>query len=420
MALGRQANVELIFSFDELHRARSSAVKGSLEPDEALVRLLEGTGFIATRNGSGRYVVTAIPQRGSVRGRLATKEGGPAKGVRVVVDATRLSTLSAEDGSFSFQSVPAGKYRIVAAARGFQPLQINGVNVVAGRSLALDTYVMEAVRDPGQLEPFVVEAKSARAGPLVEFDAEPMPRTAIGDIDEQRSENEALDYVVMNRDQIARSGVVDLNDFLQREILDGSATTLAPERNGNASAFESGSTNLDLRGYGADETIILVNGRRLPEIVTALPGNLSTPSAPQSDVNVVPLNLIERVEVLPLSASAIYSGSPIGGVINIVLRPNVNTTELTSTYTNAVAHFDAPQSTTSLLHGETLLGGALRVRFNITYTQVTPPTESDLGYIQANLRPIPRPRPASIAPLPTSLLQAGIPCSDRARRRSPR
>ncbi len=76
----------------------------------------------------------------------------------------------------------------------------------------------------------------------------------------------------------------------------------------------------------------------------------------------IPINLIERVEVLPVSASALYSGSPVGGVINIVLRPDVNTTELTTTYTNALGRFDAPQSTTSLLHGETLLGGALHVR----------------------------------------------------------
>jgi outer membrane receptor protein involved in Fe transport len=391
MALGRQANVELLFSFDELHRVRSTAVAGRLEPEQALVRLLEGTGFMASENGRGRFVVTAIPQRGSIRGRLVTKAGLPAGGVRVLIEKARLATVSDDDGNFGFSSVPTGVYRLTAVSTGFQPLQINGVSVVAGRALALDTYTMQAVRDPGQLEPFVVEANSARAGPLVEFDAEPMPRTSISDLDLSRSENDALDYTVFNRDQIARSGVVNLNEFLQREILDGDATTLPPERNGSASAFASGSSNLDLRGYGADETIILVDGRRLPEIVTALPANSTTASAPQSDVNVIPLNMIERVEVLPVSASAIYSGSPIGGVINIVLRPDVNTTELTTTYTNALARFDAPQSTTSLLHGETLLGGALHVRFNLAYTQVSPPTESDLGYIRANLWAHPEP-----------------------------
>jgi iron complex outermembrane receptor protein len=387
MALGRQANVELLFSFDDLHRVRSTAVEGRLEPDAALVRLLEGTGFMATRNGTGRYVVTALPQRGAIRGRLMTSARSGAAGVRVTIAAAGLSTLSDDDGNFSFPSVPAGTYHLAAASQGYQPIQVNGVTVVQGRLLTLDAYTVLAVRNPSQLEPFVVEAKSARAGPLIEFDAEPMPRTSIGDIDQPRTENDALDYNVFNRDQIARSGAVNLNEFLQREILDSDATTLPPERNGSTGAFASGSTNLNLRGYGADATIVLVDGRRLPEIVTALPASLTQGvTAPASDVNVIPLNLIERVEVLPVSASAIYSGSPVGGVINIVLRPDINATELTTTYTNALASFDAPQSTTSLLHGETLLGGRLHVRFNLTYTQVTPPTESELGFIQANLR----------------------------------
>jgi len=386
MAFVRQANVDLLFSFDELHTVQSKAVSGRLEPGEALNRLLDGTGFVATPNGGGRFVVTPVAQRGSLAGRLLTATGAPATGVRVMIQNTRMATVSDADGRFSFISVPTGAYELVAASAGYQPLEINDVHVVAGRAVTLDTCTIQPVRDPAELEPYVVEAKSARAGPLIAFDAEPMPRTAVGDLDQPRSENDALDYNVINRDQIARSGVVNLNEFLQREILDSDATTLPPERNGSAAGFDSGSSNLNLRGYGADVTIILVDGRRLPEVVTALPPSLTAgPTAPQSDVNVIPMNLIERVEVLPVSASAIYSGSPVGGVINIVLRPDINTTELTTTYTNAVAGFDAPQSTTSLLHGETLLGGALHVRFNLTYTQVSPPTEADLGYIRENL-----------------------------------
>ena len=181
-----------------------------------------------------------------------------------------------------------------------------------------------------------------------------------------------------------------MNEFLKRELLDSlTLQRFPPEENARTGAFASGSQNLNLRGYGADETIVLVDGRRLPELVTALPANLTSPSAPQSDVNVVPLNLIERIEVLPASASAIYSGSPVGGVINIVLRPDLNTTEFTTTYTNALASYDAPQLTTSLLHGETLLGGSLRFRLDATFSRVTPPTESELGYLRANLASTP-------------------------------
>ena len=386
MAFGRQAKVELLFSFDELHRAHSNAVSGHLEPEEALRRLLTGTGFVANRSGPERFVVTEAPKVGSIRGLLRLPDGAVVKGARVLIPARHVAATSDSTGHFEFSGLEPGVYKLRVAPPGYQSVEVTDARVTAGRELQLEDITLEAVKDPSQLAPFVVEAQAARSGPLLAIGSVEAPRTAIGDLDQPRSENDALDYTVFTRDEIARSGTVELNEFLQREILDGDATALPPERSGTSAAFASGSSNLNLRGYGAEATIVLVDGRRLPEIVTALPADSSsTASAPQVDVNVIPLNLIERVEELPVSASAIYSGSPIGGVINIVLRPDVNTTELTTTYTNAIARFDAPQLTTSLLNGETLLGGKLRVRFNLTYTEITPPTESELGYIRENL-----------------------------------
>ncbi len=386
MAFCKQANVQLLFPYDELHRRTSTEVVGRIEPEDALNQLLGGTGFTAKQNGKGRFVVVQLVD-GSIRGRITFADGSPARDVRVVVPTTRLSTFTDESGGFAFGSLRAGHYRLAAAVPGYQPLDVADVHVLAGRVMTLETLVLRVSTNPSTLEPFVVEAKSALPGPLMETEPIPAPRTAIGDLDQPRTETGALGYVVFTRDQIARSGVVNLNEFLQRQILDSDATTLPPEQNASVSSFISGSTNLNFGGFGADATIVLVDGRRLPEIVSAFPGTsggaITTPSPPQPDVNVIPLSLIERVEVLPVSASALYSGSPVGGVINVVLRPAVNTTELTTTYTNSLGKFDAPQSTASLLHGETLLGGALHVRFNATFTQVTPPTEAQLGYIRA-------------------------------------
>ncbi len=391
MAFCKQAKVELLFSFDELHRTMSTAVRGRFEPEEALNRLLKGTGYSAVRNARGKFVVVRLVQRGSIRGSLLTPDGSAAERVRVTVPGTRLSTVTDKLGCFEFPSMAPGAYSLEAEGPGLQPMEIADVRVTAGRAVLLEALTMQTLSIPAKLEPFVVEAKSVRTGPLSDEDTPPIPRTAIGDLDQPRSENDALDYSIFTRDQISRSGVVNVNEFLQREILDSSAT-LPPEQNATVPSFTSESNNLALRGYGADATIILVDGRRLPEVVTALPANATTgPVAPQSDVNVIPLNLIERVEVLPVSASAIYSGSPVGGVINIVLRPNVNATELTTTYTNALSRFDASQSTVSLLHGETLLEGKLHLRLNATFTLVTPPTEEELGYIRASLLANPEP-----------------------------
>jgi iron complex outermembrane receptor protein len=410
MAFCRQAKVELLFSYDELHRATSAGVTGLLEPEEALSRLLEGTGFAAKRNGKGRFVVVQVAQDGSIRGRLVNPDGSPAGGIHVVVPSTRLSAVTDPSGEFGFSSLRAGEYRLVAAAPGYQSLNIADARVVPGHQLTLEPITMQPVRDPAQLAPFVVEAKSALPGPLEDNTPVPAPKTSIGDLDRPRSEADALDYTIFTRDQIARSGVINLNEFLQRQILDSDATTLPPEQNASVASFSSASTNLNFGGFGADATIVLVNGRRLPEIVTALPASLTTgPVAPQADVNVIPINLIERVEVLPVSASALYSGSPVGGVINVVLRPDVNTTELTTTYTNALGRFDAPQSTISLLNGETLLGGALHVRFNATFTQVSPPTEAELGYIRSNLESRPAAQDALFRATPNIASADGTP-----------
>ena len=385
MSFCRQAKAELLFSFDELHQVRSSPVSGPHEPEEALRMILEGTGFAATQKGAGRFVVTPVENKGSIKGRLLAADGSGAKDLHVIITGKELSAATDPSGQFEFPSVPSGTYQLVAGGPGYQPLEIADVRVSAGHSLTLGALTMTIASDPAQLEPYVVQAKSAAYGPLDRIQGDPIPRTAIGNVDRPRSENDPLDYTIFTREQIARSGVIDVNDFLQREILDSDVTALPPERNGSARAFASGSDNLNMRGYGADATIVLVDGRRLPEIVTALPANLTSATPPQADVNVIPLSLIDHIEVLPVSASAIYSGSPVGGVINIVLRPDANSTELTTTYTNALAGFDAPQSTVSLLHGETLLGGKLHCRLNATFTLVSPPTETDLGYIRASL-----------------------------------
>jgi outer membrane receptor protein involved in Fe transport len=393
MDFARQARAEVIFSFSELHTATSQGVVGRREPEDALNQLLTGTGFTAHRNIRGRFVVVRItPPVGSIRGRLLLPDGRPAAGIYVLIPAVRMALYTNKMGEFEFSSVKPGVYQVFASGGGYQTLQIDDARVVANRVAALEPMTLKVMANPARMAPFVVQADSAR--PVIDDDAgiAAAPRTAIGDLDQPRSENDPLSYTVFDRAQIERSGAINLNDFLKTEILDSDATTLPPDQSGITSAFVSGSNNLNLRGYGADATIILVNGRRLPEIVTALPGaGSSEAEAPQADVNVIPLSMIERVEVLPASASAIYSGSPVGGVINIVLRPDINTTELTTTYTNALAGYNAPESTISLLHGETLLGGRLRVRLNATYTSVTPPTESDLGYIRANLAANPQP-----------------------------
>lgn len=378
VALSRQAQVELLFSYDDLRAIPVEALVGQFEPEEALSRLLRNSGFTARRNLRGKFIVsrTRLPT-GSLEGRILTPAGEPAVSLPVALAGTRLRTQTDSHGRFVFPTVSPGTHRLFAGGTGYQLLERSGLIIEPGRTLVLAPLQLDPASDITILDPYVVTERNDRL-PIGEG-VGAAPRRAAGNLDLPRTEDNALPFTLFTREQITRSGVVQLNEFFQRELLDGNAS-VPPEQNGESSSFISGSSNIGLRGYGADQTVVLVNGRRLPETFTENTAALGAP-----DVNLVPLSLVQQVEVLPVSASALYSGNAVGGVINIVLRPDVEGTEVRTTYTNVLDGFDAPQSSVSLQHGRHLLDGALKLRVNATFTRTDPAVESELGLQRARM-----------------------------------
>ncbi len=78
-----------------------------------------------------------------------------------------------------------------------------------------------------------------------------------------------------------------------------------------------GSQTLNLRGLGADRTLLLINGRRL-----APAGVEGAPTAPS--INLLPSSLIARYDLLLDGASSIYGSDAVAGVGNIVLRNDID------------------------------------------------------------------------------------------------
>jgi iron complex outermembrane receptor protein len=76
-------------------------------------------------------------------------------------------------------------------------------------------------------------------------------------------------------------------------------------------ASTGGASFADLRGIGANKTLVLLNGRRLAN-------NALDSSAP--DLNMIPFAALERVEVLRDGASSLYGSDAVGGVINFITR----------------------------------------------------------------------------------------------------
>lgn len=84
---------------------------------------------------------------------------------------------------------------------------------------------------------------------------------------------------------------------------------------GNSTRFigTSGLNILDLRGLGVSRTLVLVNGKRH---ITASPGDYLV------DVNTIPVDLLERVDVVTGGNSAVYGSDAVAGVVNFVLKRN--------------------------------------------------------------------------------------------------
>jgi len=110
---------------------------------------------------------------------------------------------------------------------------------------------------------------------------------------------------------IEQSGRTNLADFLvQSPALVGSRT--GDLTGGSNPDFgETGLDLLDLRNLGTDRTLVLVDGRRH---VSGLAGSAAV------DINAIPTDLVEAVDVLTGGASAIYGADGVSGVVNFRLK----------------------------------------------------------------------------------------------------
>lgn len=240
----RQSGTQLVYRADLVRGARSAGVR-DLPADQALDKLLRGSGFSARRDGSGAVLIVQQEV-------LAQATGTPAPA-----------------------SMPA---RPPAPAPAPAPQVSN----------------LEAIQVTG--------SRIARA--QIEG---PAPIT------------------VISAEQIRAAGLTSVPDVLRS--LSQNSGSVQGQQNTTSAQSTPGAQAVDLRGLGPNHTLVLINGRRIADFPLPLNGRSNF-----TDIGNIPLGMIDRIEVLTGSASAVYGSDAMAGVINFILRKSTDGTTLDYRY----------------------------------------------------------------------------------------
>lgn len=237
--LAKQSGTQLVYRADQLKGQRTAGVQGAASPDQALERLLRGSGFEAKRDASGAVLIVradATPKRAPAP-RPAPQEAPPGGG-----------STQAEEPVTQLETLQVTGSRIPRA-------QIEG----------------------------------------------PAPIT------------------VVTAEQIQAAGLTSVPDVLRS--LSQNSGSVQGQQNTTSAQSTPGAQAVDLRGLGPNHTLVLINGRRIADFPLPLNGRSNF-----TDVGNIPLGMIDRIEVLTGSASAVYGSDAMAGVINFILKKSTDGT----------------------------------------------------------------------------------------------
>ncbi|MBN8849102.1 MAG: hypothetical protein BGO24_06840 [Sphingomonas sp. 67-36] len=113
--------------------------------------------------------------------------------------------------------------------------------------------------------------------------------------------------------QLQQAGTTNVTDFLTGLPALAGSSTSRDNSGDRAGIGATGLNLLNLRNLGTERTLVLVDGRRH---VASLDGTQAV------DINSIPEDLIERIDVLTGGASAIYGADGVTGVVNFVMKKN--------------------------------------------------------------------------------------------------
>ncbi len=161
----------------------------------------------------------------------------------------------------------------------------------------------------------------------------------------------------ISAEDIQSTGIVNAQDLLLKNPTFGT-----PALSRTNSAFltsGAGIATVDLRNLGSDRTLTLVDGRRF---VSGNPGSAAV------DLNTIPTQFIERIDVLTGGASAVYGSDAVAGVVNIIYKKDFQGLTFDGQY-GASAENDNQETQLGITFGTNTEDGRGNIMAHIGYTK---------------------------------------------------
>jgi iron complex outermembrane receptor protein len=225
---------------------------------------------------------------GTVVGKVTEKNGEPVLGASVFISGTLSGVITRGDGSYRISLRP-GRYEVHVRLVGYG-LERDSVTIVAGTTIMKD---------------FQLEKAAATLGAVAVLGSRTQERTVL---------DAPVPIDVLSATELRATGRVETAQMIQM---------IAPSFNFPRATIGDGTDHVrpaTLRGLGADQVLVLVNGKR--RHVSALVNVNGTIGRGQAavDLNAIPASMIDRIEILRDGAAAQYGSDAIAGVINIILK----------------------------------------------------------------------------------------------------
>ena len=150
-----------------------------------------------------------------------------------------------------------------------------------------------------------------------------------------------------------------------------SITVAQPLSPGLGRASGSGQTFPNLFNLGQGRTLTLVDGLRFVSSATPITDNTTSGAGSGVDSNLIPVGLIDHVDVVQAGGAAVYGSDAIAGVVNYVLKQHFQGVEMDA-QSGITSRGDYPQNSLRLTAGSNFDGGKGNIAFDAEWSKTNP------------------------------------------------